>query len=170
MSPWYSPGTFIAMRIVADYDGASIDVVSISGDILTLALKADPPCELEGGKRFAQHFCFTVSGAAGRDLEIRIGNAGSAMCSEAYNGCAPSSVWVPMLRCDVVWIRGSYQCLCADGSADGTILPPSGDEADNGESWIRAPTTFDGTTLTIRHRPTQDACTYVAQSGNAAAP
>jgi hypothetical protein len=78
------------MRIVADYDGASIDVVSISGDILTLALKADPPCELEGGKQFAQHFCFTVSGAAGRDLEIRIGNAGSAMCSEAYNGCAPS--------------------------------------------------------------------------------
>ena len=44
------------MRIVADYDGASIDVVSISGDILTLALKADPPCELEGGKQFGQHF------------------------------------------------------------------------------------------------------------------
>jgi hypothetical protein len=158
------------MRIVADYDGASIDVVSISDDILTLALKADPPCELEGGKLFAQHFCFTVSGAAGRDLEIRIGDAGSAMCSEAYNGCAPSSVWVPMFRCDVVWMRGSYQCLCADGSADGTILPPSGDEADNGESWFRAPTTFDGTTLTIRHRATHESCTYVAQSGNAQHP
>ena len=47
-------GTFIAMRIVADYDGASIGVVSISGDIVALALKADPPCELEGGKQFAQ--------------------------------------------------------------------------------------------------------------------
>ena len=42
------------MRIVADYDGASIGVVSISGDIVALALKADPPCELEGGKQFAQ--------------------------------------------------------------------------------------------------------------------
>ena len=45
-----------AMRIVADYDEASIGVVSIYGDIVTLALKADPPCELEGGKQFGQHF------------------------------------------------------------------------------------------------------------------
>ncbi len=92
------------------------------------------------------------------------------MCSEAYNGYATSSAWVPMFRCEVVWMRGSYQCLCADGSADGTILPTTGDEADNGESWVRAPTTFDGTTLTIRHKPTHDACTYVAQSGNAQHP
>ena len=77
---------------------------------------------------------------------------------------------MPMFRCDVVWMCGSYQCLCADGSADGTILPTTGDEADNGESWVRAPTTFDGTTLTIRHKPTHDACTYVAQSGNAQHP
>ena len=75
-----------------------------------------------------------------------------------------------MLRCDVVWMCGSYQRLCADGSADGTILPTTGDEADNGESWARSPTTFDGATLTIRHKPTHDACTYVAQSGNAQHP
>ena len=75
-----------------------------------------------------------------------------------------------MFRCDVVWMCGSYQCLCADGSADGTILPTTGDEADNGESWVRAPTTFDGATLTIRHRATHESCTYVAQSGNAQHP
>ena len=77
---------------------------------------------------------------------------------------------MPMFRCDVVWMCGSYQCLCADGSADGTILPTTGDEADNGESWVRAPTTFDGATHTIRHKPTHDACAYVAQSGNAQHP
>ena len=49
-------GTFMRLRIVADYDEASIGVVSIYGDIVTLALKADPPCELEGGKQFGQHF------------------------------------------------------------------------------------------------------------------
>jgi hypothetical protein len=45
----------IAMRIAADLR-RTIGVVSISGDIVTLALKADPPCELDGGKQFAQHF------------------------------------------------------------------------------------------------------------------
>ena len=75
-----------------------------------------------------------------------------------------------MFRCDVVWTCGSYQCLCADGSADGTILSTTGDDADNGESWVRAPKTFDGATLTIRHKATHDARTYVAQSGNAQHP
>ena len=75
-----------------------------------------------------------------------------------------------MFRCDVVWMCGSYQCLRADGSADGTILPTTGDEADNGESWVRAPTTFDGATLKIRHKAMHESCTDVAQSGNAQHP
>jgi hypothetical protein len=45
----------ISMRIAADLR-RTIGVVSISGDIVTLALVADPPCELDGGKQFAQHF------------------------------------------------------------------------------------------------------------------
>jgi hypothetical protein len=81
--------------VVADYDGASIDVESISGDVITLALKSDPPCALEGGKAFAQHFCFTIAGAAGRDLELRIGNAATAMCSEAFYGHAPCCAFPP---------------------------------------------------------------------------
>jgi ApaG protein len=84
-----------------------------------------------------------ITDALGKVQEVRgegvVGEQPELQPGEAFqytSGCP--------LATPVGSMRGSYQCLCADGSADGTILPTTGDDADNGESWVRAPTTFDG--------------------------
>jgi hypothetical protein len=53
--------------------------------------------------------------------------------------------------------------VCSDGSCDGNGHSTA-DSEENGDSWVRVPTTYDGVTLTIRHRPAHDACTYGART------
>ena len=83
--------------ITGDYDGGSVGAVLDCSDQMNIRLElaADPPCEIEGGKAFKQHFCFTVKGiVAGSPLAFSFVNAGGAMCAEDLAG---------------------YQCVFADG-------------------------------------------------------
>ena len=53
----------------ADFDGGSGELVSITSVAgsnhceVVVNLAADPPCRIEEGKSFRQHFCFKVDGS-----------------------------------------------------------------------------------------------------------
>lgn len=101
---------------------------------IRLELACDPPCKIEGGKTFKQHFCFTLTGLEkGSPVSISFVNAGDSMCADDWEG---------------------YQCVYADGVA---TADPLGD----GECWVRIKSTsFDGQILKVEHVPQSNSCTY----------
>lgn len=70
------------LEIDAAYEGGNIEIVKVDGDVVELAIRPD------AGGRWYQWFDFRVSGAAGRDLVLRIVNAGGSAYPDGWPGYA----------------------------------------------------------------------------------
>lgn len=72
----------MTVQIDAAYEGGNIEVVSIDGDTVDLAIRPD------AGGRWYQWFDFRVASPAGRPLTLRIVNAGRSAYPDGWPGYA----------------------------------------------------------------------------------
>jgi murein tripeptide amidase MpaA len=108
----------VSMIIDAAFDGGNIEIEKADNPAdIRLLLRKDTNAE------FLQWFNFRLSGVAGEDCVISIGNAGKSSYTKGWEGYLAVA---------------SYDL----------------------ETWFRVPTSYDGTSLTIRHQPLHDAVEY----------
>src|ERR1700722_20174134 len=70
----------MTLEIDCAFDGGNIEVIALTADGADLAIRKD-----SNGNWF-QWFYFRVRGAAGRDLALRIVNAGVSLYPDGWNG------------------------------------------------------------------------------------